>query len=464
MGTTVPLSHPETLAAESLWSRPNRHLTIGLILIDAGGAFETLAVATTLPRISRELDGLALYGWAFSAFMLANLVGIIITGVEADRQGPARPFGMGLILFMLGLIITGIASTMTVVIVGRAIQGLGAGIISSIVYVAIGRGYSESLRPRMLAVLSTVWIVPGLIGPGVAALIADYFGWRWVFLGLTPLLALAATLALPAMHRLGCEGGALRDWSQITVAVRLVIGVGLIMTGLSMDASLISTGLVGVGIMLGLPALSRLLPQGTLRAAPGLPACIATIGLLNLAFFGVDAFIPLALTAVRGQTATVAGLTLTASAIMGAIGAWLQAHFVSQQGRRVNITLGIALITAAIAGSVAITMPWVSVLLAPIAWGIGGLGWGLAYTTLSLVVLEMGPVGREGNSTSALQVANVLGSALGTGLGGVIIAYTNAANQNLAVGISVQSLLMISVIGIATLTSRRLFGKSQPGP
>ncbi len=304
-----------------IWSAPYRMLTIGLILTVTGAAFEALAVATTLPATVRDLGGLALYGWAFSAFMLSNLIGITVAGGEADRQGPARPFVAGVALFVVGLLIGGLAPSMIVLIAGRAVQGLGAGIISSTAYTAIGRGYPESAKPRMLAVISSAWVVPGLIGPALAGVVADHLGWRWVFLGLAPLPLIASAMAWPALQRFSQRSEAPRDWQRIGTAVRMALGVGLLMSGLGAASPLLAAALIGLGAALGLPALRRLLPPGTLRAAPGLPATIAANGLLSMAFFGTDAFVPLALTAVRGQTATFAGTALTAATICWTTGA-----------------------------------------------------------------------------------------------------------------------------------------------
>src|SRR5689334_15928773 len=198
-------------APAGIWSRAHRSLTIGLILTVSGAAFEALAVATTLPATIRDLGGLALYGWAFSAFMLANLIGITVAGAEADRQGPARPFIAGIAAFVLGLIVVVLAPSMPVVILGRAVQGFGAGVISSVAYIGIGRGYPESAKPRMLAVLSSAWVVPGLIGPALAGVISDYAGWRWVFLGLVPIQVIGAILTLPALRQLSGGYAAPRD-------------------------------------------------------------------------------------------------------------------------------------------------------------------------------------------------------------------------------------------------------------
>ena len=92
---------------------------------------------------------------------------------------------------------------MWVLVAGRCLQGLGAGAVPAVAYVAIGRSLREAQRARMMAVLSTAWVVPGIVGPGVAAAVAHLFGWRWVFLGLIPLVAVAGPIAVPALVRLG---------------------------------------------------------------------------------------------------------------------------------------------------------------------------------------------------------------------------------------------------------------------
>ena len=138
-------------------------LTIGLLLTVSCVAFETLAVATVLPAVVADLGGIDLYGWTFSAFLLTQLVGIVISGLLADERGPIWPFALGIVLFSVGLLVGGLAPSMPALIAGRALQGLGGGAISSIAYVAIGRGYPEGAKPRMLALTSTAWVVPGLV-------------------------------------------------------------------------------------------------------------------------------------------------------------------------------------------------------------------------------------------------------------------------------------------------------------
>src|SRR4029077_1545634 len=160
-----------------LWAPQRRALTTGLVLTITFVASEALAVVTIMPVVARDLGGLRLYGWVFSAFMLGNVVGIVAAGRQADRYGPARPFIGGLTLFCAGLATAGLAPSMLVLGGGGALQGMGAGAVPAVAYVAIGRTLPEQLRARMMAVLSTAWVLPGLAGPAVSAAVASLLGW-----------------------------------------------------------------------------------------------------------------------------------------------------------------------------------------------------------------------------------------------------------------------------------------------
>jgi hypothetical protein len=135
---------PASLAG-GIWAPAQRPLTVGLVLAVTFVAFEALAVATILPVVGRQLGDLRLYGWVFSAFLLASLIGIVLAGTLADRVPLGRPMLAGLALFALGLIIGGTAPDMLVLVVGRAVQGLGAGVVPAVAYVAISRCYAEDV-------------------------------------------------------------------------------------------------------------------------------------------------------------------------------------------------------------------------------------------------------------------------------------------------------------------------------
>ncbi len=446
-------------ADDGIWAAERRRLTAGLLLTITFVAFEALAVLAIMPVVVEDLGGISLYGWVFSAFFLGNLVGIVSAGLQIDRHGVARPFIIGLGLFGLGLIVGGSAPLMPVLVLGRAIQGFGAGAIPPVAYVAIGRSYPEEARPRMFAALSTAWVVPGLLGPALAGLIADTIGWRLVFFGLIPLLVVGGALTLPSLRPMGAlamEADARRTRRRLADAIMVAVGAGLLLAASFVGFSPLAFGLVMSGIPIGLLPLRRLLPAGTLRARRGLPATVLIRGVATFSFFGAEAYLPLALVAVRGATVTEAGVSIAAATLSWTAGSWIQARQMARWGGPRLIRLGFVFIVIGIAGMATVLLPTDPIVTAIIAYSIGGLGMGLAYSPITMLVLSEAAPAEQGAATSALQLSDVLGSALGTGVGGAMVALGAASRWDpaLAIGAAFGVAFCAGLGGVAL--SRRL--------
>jgi MFS family permease len=448
-----------TGSVDGIWHASLGRLTLGLVLVVVATAFEALAVATILPTTTAELGGLAWYGWTFSAFMLANLVGITVGGNETDRRGPALPFVAGTLLFSGGLVVSGFAPSMPVIVLGRTSQGFGGGLLSAVAYASIARAYATELQPRMLATLSSAWVVPGLVGPGLAGVIAEQLGWRWVFLGLAPLPIFAAFLVVPALRasaRGNGDGAAPEtgeDGARTRMAVQLALGASVALGGLGLDPRWLGVSMVVVGTLVSGHALQRLLPPGTLLARHGLPAAVATMALLNFAFFGTEAFVPLAIVDVRGAGVMLNGLSLTAAALTWTAGAWIQVRLATSVPRRTVIVGGLAILGVGIAGTLALVVSPVPAWTAVAAWAVAGFGMGLAFTTCSAAILEAAEPGQEGAASASLQLAQVLGAAIATGIGGAIVAAPFAGVPP-ARGIAVTDVLMLVVLAASIGTAR----------
>jgi MFS family permease len=449
---------------EGLWSAGRRALTIGLVLNVTLVASEALAVSTIMPIVARDLGGIDLYGWVFSGFFLGSLLGIVVAGILIDRGDLARPFLLGIGLFATGLLIGGLAPSMPVLVAARVVQGFGAGAIPAVAYVSIGRALPERMRPRMFATLSTAWVLPGVIGPSLAGVVAETLHWRLVFLGLLPLIAIASVLTLPALDAVGPVSPGAGDAEhqlatdsrrRLPLAIVLVVGAGLAVAGLSNlgPAPLV---MVVAGVVIGLPAFGRLTPRGTLHATRGLPAAVLLRGLLTFCFFCADAYVPLAIQEWRGASAIVSGLVLTASTLAWTGGAWVQAQRIGRIGPRRFVTVGFATVIVGTIGFAAVLLPSVPLVAGVVTWGITGFGMGLSYSTLSLVVLREAPQAEQGAATAGLQLSDVLGTSLGTGVGGALIAFGVRSASPGWVGLAAAFAVAVAAAIVGLTVTRRL--------
>jgi MFS family permease len=441
-----------------LWAPERRALTAGLVLTITFVASEALAVVTVMPVVAHDLGGLRLYGWVFSAFMLGSVLGIVMAGRAADRRGPAIPFVAGVALFGSGLAVAGLAPSMGVLVAGRSLQGIGAGAVPAVAYASIGRCLTGPLRARMLAVLSTAWVAPGLAGPALSAEVARVFGWRWVFLGLLPVVAVAGSIAVPALVRLGPPGSPPAQEHRLVDGIRTAAGATMILGGLTLvtgsGAALAGSALIVAGVIAGAPALRRLVPSGTFTARSGLPATILSRGLLTFAFFGADAYVTLSITAVRHRSTVVASIAVTGATLAWTAGAWVQARLSESWAGRRLVRTGLVIILAGIGGMVLVLQPAVPVAAGLAAWTIAGLGMGLAYAPISLMMLQKAPPGREGWASASLNLADVLGTAIGIGVGGAAVAA--GAGRNLHQGLTAAFAVTAAVAVVALVLTRRL--------
>jgi MFS family permease len=434
--------------AGGIWAPAQRALTVGLVLAVTFVAFEALAVATILPVVGRQLGDLRLYGWVFSAFLLASLIGIVLAGTLADRMPLGRLMLAGLALFALGLIIGGTAPDMMVLVAGRAVQGLGAGVVPAVAYVAISRCYAEGSRPRMFAVLSTAWVVPGLIGPGIAALVAAAVGWRWVFLGLLPLVIAAGVLVVLALRHVPPPASPGTAAVPYLAVLGVVVGAGTGLASLSSGVAPVAAAGGIAGAVLLAVSMRRLTPPRYLSAQPGLSVTILSRSLLTCCFFAGDAYVPYAVVTVRHAPTTLAALALTASTLTWTAGSWVQARYIARWGPRRLVRPGECLIVLGLGAMCLMLLPSVPPALAVAAWALAGAGIGTAYSPLSVTTLDLAAAGEEGRATSALQLCDVLGQAIGTGVAGAIVAATSRIGHGPGVALAFSFAIAVALTGI----------------
>jgi len=333
------------------------------------------------------------------------------------------------------------------VVVARALQGLGGGILNTIAFVIVNRAFEARERAGAMAFMSVAWVAPALIAPGAAGFIAETFGWRWVFVGILPLAAVAAAVALPATRSLE---GSTPDGPfsrQFIDGARLAAGLGLVLTALGREPSLQAALAIAAGCWLFAPALGRILPTGSWTGRSLVGAAILAKVLLAGAFFGVEGFIPLALADIHGTGPAYAGFALTVASVTWTAGAFVQARLARRYAPRRLASLGALGVVVAIAVAATTLSEANSPALVFVAWFFGGAGMGIVYNTLSTSAMAHSPVGREGSLSTALGVSDAVGISLGTGLGGALVSFGDRTGWHTAESLGLAWALM----GLAAL-------------
>jgi MFS family permease len=437
---------------ESILGPRYRAATLGMVALLSLIAFEALAVTTAMPTVARELDGIRLYALAFGGLLATSVIGMTVSGQWSDRHGPSRAIWTGLVAFVCGLLVAGLARNMPMLLVGRLIQGLGAGCLFPALYVIVGRLYPAALRPRVFAAFSAGWVVPALIGPAASGAIVEHLGWRWVFLAV-PVLALPAAAALIAPLRAlpRPERGEAPSSGHLTHAIGAATGACLLFVA-GQERSWLALAIFAPAIALLIGCGRRLLPVGTLVAARGLPAVIAMRGVAAAAFFGAEAFIPLVLSQQHGLSPTWAGLAVSGGALGWFSGSWFQGH-IATMSRYVLVRRGSVLLAGGIIVASLGAFTWMPVAATVTGWLVTSLGIGLLYGTVSALALALSPAHEQGSNSAALQLCEALMVATTMAVGGSLFAALLDVSHTLAFAANFEITVVLALIG--TVVARR---------
>ena len=196
---------------------------LGILL----AALDATVVGTAMPTVVATLGDVGLYPWVFSAYMLASTVVMPVFGAVSDRLGRKRPYLAALAIFVAGSLVVGAAPSMSVLIAGRAIQGIGAGGLLALSLIIFGDLFSGPRRGQMQGWITGVWGVASVVGPVLGGVIVDLWGWRWVFYPNLPLGALVMLLVGLAFH--GPAAAAPRHQLDLEGVATFLLGVTALM-------------------------------------------------------------------------------------------------------------------------------------------------------------------------------------------------------------------------------------------
>jgi EmrB/QacA subfamily drug resistance transporter len=395
-------------------ARTTRRLVMtGVMLAIFMVATDSYIVATAMPTIVADLGGFRLFSWAFAAFLLAQAVTIPIYGRLADLYGRKRVF---------------FAGTSVLLVLFRAIQGVGAGAIQPIATTIIGDIYTPVERARMQGYVSGMYGVAAVIGPTLGAFVIEHVSWSLVFWVNLPIGA--ATFVMfglylhehrePRRHRIDYLGSGL-----------LMLGVGAPMFALVQVGNADGPTLAALALG-GAIALAALVLNERRAAEPMLPVklwrnrvvavgCLA--GFFNGALMmGVSGFLPTYVQGAMGRGATAAGVVLAASSVSWAFASMAAGRLMIRTSYRLSATIGGVCL---VAGSL------VLILLTPASglfWAGSGafmLGIGMGFCNTAFIVSTQASVGwsDRGMATSSMMFMRIVGQSVGAAVFGAILNF-----------------------------------------
>ncbi|ELT42722.1 major facilitator superfamily protein [Arthrobacter nitrophenolicus] len=392
-------------------------------------AFESLAVTTIMPLVSRELDGAGLYALAFAGPLATGVIGMVAAGNWSDRRGPTAPLYSSVGLFVLGLLIAGTSASMPMLVSGRLVQGLGGGALTVALYVLVARIYPGVLHPKIFAAFSAAWVIPSLVGPFAAGIVVQVFSWHWVFLGVVGLVIPALLMIAPVLRGMAQQPAeaAKLPWAVGRLAWAALAAVAVLALNLSAEVRIpgfpAATALLAVAaVVLALLAVRPLVPRGTLLSRRGLPSVILARGLASAAFFGAEVYLPYLLIEQYEFSPTFAGLTLTGGALSWAGASAVQGRLGARLSHRTAVTAGALMVLGAVLLALATTaLNWPAAVVIG-GWIFAGGGMGLLYPRLSVMTLALSTKDNEGFNSSAMSIADSLGGALALATTGIVFA------------------------------------------
>ncbi|MGH7322479.1 MAG: MDR family MFS transporter [Candidatus Rokuibacteriota bacterium] len=422
----------QTVSADGRLAPPPRGAVIfGVMLGLFLGAMESTAVATAMPTVMASLGGLSVYAWVFSGYILAATISMPLWGKCADLYGPRSAYLAGVAIFLAGSVLSGLAPSMTWLIVFRTIQGLGGGALIPLGMTIIADLYGLEQRARMQGYFSATWGLASFVGPLIGGFLTDHLSWHWVFFINVPFGLLAAVVlgwALRGLPRtrervaVDILGAALLTGGMGCLLVALVEG-GRNGAGLRpLDWGLL---LGATGLLVGFVAWEQRAPEPLLPLrlfANRMFRAAAVSGFLaGMAMFGTISFIPLFVQGVLGGTATEAGTALTPFVLGWVTFSVIAARLLLKVGYRGPVLVGMVCLALAFLlmsdmGRETSRMATIRNML------VAGIGMGLIMVPLLIAVQNAVPKRDLGAATSATTFFRSIGGAVGVAVMGAVLS------------------------------------------
>ncbi|MHB0868747.1 MAG: MDR family MFS transporter [Chloroflexota bacterium] len=404
-------------------------VTVAIILATFLAALDTTVVGTAMPTIIGTLGGLALYSWAFSAYLLTSTTTMPIFGRLSDMFGRKPVFLAGASLFLVGSALCGTSGSMEQLILFRAVQGLGAGAVLPTSITVVGDIFTIQERARIQGLLGGVWGVSAILGPAVGGIIVDRLDWRWVFYVNLPFGLLSMLLFSIFLHE---KVSTRRQPIDYSGSALMAVGVTVLLLGLLElgkegaalpvpSWALLSASAAIIGLFLWHESRIEhpVLPLRLLKSR--VVSVSNAVGFLaGAVLLGVSSYLPPFVQGVLGGTAINAGATLAPMSIGWPIGSTLGGRLLLRYGYRPIVLLGSALI---LAGSLLLLPVGASSSQLFLMLAMVVIGLGMGFSTTAFLVAVQSSVGwaERGVATASTQSFRSIGSAVGVAAMGALM-------------------------------------------
>ncbi|MFL1672387.1 MDR family MFS transporter [Paenibacillus dendritiformis] len=412
-----------------------RKLTIMIAIMAAMffSAINQTIIGVAMPRIIAKLGGMDYYTWAITIYLLTSTVATVLVGKLSDIYG-RKPFILaGIALFMLGAFLSGFSADIFQLIAFRGIQGMGAGIIMSTAFTAVGDLYAPRERAKWMGVMSGVFGLSSVLGPPLGGYLVDHLDWRWVFWMFLPLGIIAFFMIISLFPKVERKAGESIDyWGSIfltTTIVPLLLafswagdGAGKYAWGSWQIIGLFSATVVSliIFILVEMKVKSPVLPLSLFRNGIVTVSNLAGF-VLNAGMMGAIIYVPFFVQGVKGISPTYSGyVTMPMSVVMILCTAFI-GQFISKTGKYKKMAIGGLLIMTFGLVLLHFMTPDTAIYITVIYMCIVGLGLGISMPVFSLTIQNAVEPQQLGVATASSQLFRSLGGTIGIAVMGTVM-------------------------------------------
>lgn len=451
------LSDAKEASWSDLFSKGNSLLAIILALGVMLHATNVYLATTIMPSIIKEIGGLQYYAWNTTLFVVASVIGSVISANQMAKSGPRKAYQIGILFFTIGTLLCALAPTMPILLVGRSIQGYGGGLLFALSYAMVRFVFTENLWSRAMALISGMWGVAAFSGPLLGGIFAEHGHWRWSFgvlLLFCIFILITASIILPKeKQQQPLLPIPYLKLALLSLAV-LAVSVGSIQKNVFENIAGVLVALLFL-LLLGFAEKKnriRLLPTGAYQISSALGATYAVMALLTIAT-SIEIYIPYFAQVIYNFTPLKAGY-LT---VLIAIGWTLSSIFFSgYKGHSVKkiVILGAFLMFIGLVGLSCISIlnavspNWNVVLNCTSLLAIGA-GIGMGWPHLLTQVFSLAPTGEENLTSSSVTTVQLIATSFGAALAGLVTNLGGITDSNTILAVTNASIYLYIIFATA---------------